>query len=1339
MVLTLLPMSVFAAVLDPGTDTPESGKVNVTYYPKADASKKITTPGWYWMQTIKNADNTTDTKYHSLSSGVVSGVGTSGTWYSEADLKNGAAGALKQTSFTLLGNITVGDVGGLTQNLTVDTNGHTLTISGTPDMTKVTSLTVYDKQYAADRTKTQGSVSWAINHAPAADGKNTQSFTLNLYDGGQVSGNVSLTNYATHTVNLRNYGKLNGTLTLSGKTDNSNSQTINSTTNSTITGKIEVSGNSSQVTLSDTTATTGLDLTGTGTRLSVAGTGNVGPVKLIGTTDTTKKTASAPQVNISQGTVTSITQDASDVLESAISVTVGENGTVSALQIQNSANVTINKGNLGNVTVPSGSVTVSGPNAAVGTITLNSKGNTKLTVNGKDNKIVGVTATNGATLTVDVAAEPSNDLGAVSLTGYKGHGIKGGTFTSLANPQDCLVQQGAGSLAYQTNLSANKITYYGEDQLLDALTDSRNSGTGNAVTIVGQDASLGGGTITFQREGTPIGYLTYHGQASIKLPSLVFGQVNNWLWTNGPANFANKPYPSGQYFDTPIPVADVTLDTQASGQVVTKINEVVGSGIDANSNVRATLSGNTISLSGAVDPSGGLATINLKLKTDLLTKDNVPIDVDIVVYHNVNGATPRTYFANMTNLQGGLSVSNDGSQLLLADGSYYTINGSGLKVVAGLLYTDYTSTEIQAVYTGSGTNDFKKAVADTLAGTKASTNAEFTWTSSPAMQQAINAAQATISDSQIKSWVEAAQRKYWTDNNVGSPTKDQLAASYYQEAWLVPYLYVSASNYNITGALTATLTPYYRIEIRGTSGATDATHPAIVAQQGRTLGALSGTFGTVTVKFHGLPSSFDSLYMHQDSTYVYTPATKVYTVNHAGNNGLGTIVLNAQPGLVTMKGIDGNAVACAYDTLQAAVDDTVPATKVSGKDKNCEITVAYGYKGSGAISVTGEAREIKIIDNSNTGVTSSASKDIVNVSANGNTYTVQLLKNVAPAGQNIVVSSATGGSASVSANPATVGSKVTITLSASAGYTASGVSVKTSSGATVSVSGSGSTYTFTMPSGTVTVTPSFTKTQVVNPTVSVGGASTGTGTASTNTSGQVAPGTTVTVTTNPGVGQRTMGLNVTGATAIRTGANTFQFSVPSGYTNVVVTPKFDVNNGTLFEDVWSTEYYSNPVRWAVEKGVTNGESTYRFGSGNSCTREQMVTFLYRAAGSPAVGNVNNPFWDVRAGEYYYNAVMWAVSKGITNGVSANQFGVGQPVTRAQAVSFLYRYEGSPAASTNSGFYDVNTREYYAKAVSWANAKGVTNGTSSTMFSPNDYCPREQIVTFLYRDITGNRA
>ena len=157
------------------------------------------------------------------------------------------------------------------------------------------------------------------------------------------------------------------------------------------------------------------------------------------------------------------------------------------------------------------------------------------------------------------------------------------------------------------------------------------------------------------------------------------------------------------------------------------------------------------------------------------------------------------------------------------------------------------------------------------------------------------------------------------------------------------------------------------------------------------------------------------------------------------------------------------------------------------------------------------------------------------------------------------------------------------------------------------------------------------------------------------------------------------------------------------------------------------------MKWAVEKGITNGLTATTFGPNNSCTRGQMVTFLWRAAGSPAA-TATNSFTDVASSEYYYDAVLWAVEKGITNGTSATTFSPNATVNRGQTVTFLYRYAESPAATGETSFTDVAADAYYANAVKWAVAEEITNGTSSTTFSPASNCTRGQIVTFLYRQI-----
>ena len=168
-----------------------------------------------------------------------------------------------------------------------------------------------------------------------------------------------------------------------------------------------------------------------------------------------------------------------------------------------------------------------------------------------------------------------------------------------------------------------------------------------------------------------------------------------------------------------------------------------------------------------------------------------------------------------------------------------------------------------------------------------------------------------------------------------------------------------------------------------------------------------------------------------------------------------------------------------------------------------------------------------------------------------------------------------------------------------------------------------------------------------------------------------------------------------------------------------------------YGDVSKDSYYYDAVKWAAETGVTTGVGDGLFAPEWVCTRGQIVTFLWRASGSPAPKATELPFTDVAADAYYAQAVLWAVENGITNGTSETTFSPDQICTRAHAVAFLYRMSGSPAAA-GSTFSDVAADAYYSTAVAWAVEKGITNGTSGTTFSPDDTCTRGQIVTFLYR-------
>ena len=168
-----------------------------------------------------------------------------------------------------------------------------------------------------------------------------------------------------------------------------------------------------------------------------------------------------------------------------------------------------------------------------------------------------------------------------------------------------------------------------------------------------------------------------------------------------------------------------------------------------------------------------------------------------------------------------------------------------------------------------------------------------------------------------------------------------------------------------------------------------------------------------------------------------------------------------------------------------------------------------------------------------------------------------------------------------------------------------------------------------------------------------------------------------------------------------------------------------------FSDVSTSAYYYEAVKWAQKKGITGGIGNGLFGPNQPCTRAQIVTFLWRAAGSPEPKTMSS-FSDVPAGSYYAKAVAWAVENGITAGTGDGKFSPNAPCTRAQAVTFLYRASGSPAVSGSAVFGDVAANAFCANAVAWAVANGVTNGTTASTFSPDNGCTRAQIVTFLYR-------
>lgn len=223
-----------------------------------------------------------------------------------------------------------------------------------------------------------------------------------------------------------------------------------------------------------------------------------------------------------------------------------------------------------------------------------------------------------------------------------------------------------------------------------------------------------------------------------------------------------------------------------------------------------------------------------------------------------------------------------------------------------------------------------------------------------------------------------------------------------------------------------------------------------------------------------------------------------------------------------------------------------------------------------------------------------------------------------------------------------------------------------------------------------------------------------------------------TFTITPDKGYAVSNVKIDGKSIGAVKSYTFE-NVSRTHTIEVIFMKANGNPQTgVFVDVATGSYYEEAVDWAVENGITKGTTATTFSPNATCTRAQAVTFLWRAAGSPEPETRAMPFTDVPVGSYYYDAVLWAVENGITKGTSDTTFTPNMTCSRGQIVAFLWRSEKSPAAGTANPFADVKSTAYYADAVLWAVKENITKGTTSTTFSPNADCTRAQIVTFLYR-------
>ncbi|MBD5098677.1 MAG: S-layer homology domain-containing protein [Clostridiales bacterium] len=1372
---------------------------------------------WYWL----NNRDSQNPVYHEVTSGIIVGNNGSGQWYpdqtafftSNTNTSTGVTTkALRSTTFTMLGSTNVNMAGFTTTNYWTSTSLN-VDMDGTGTLTvpeNLTSLTVTSK-FQSTQTGTVAGLD-SINRSAYATAPNpTSGVTLNATNVNIAS--IGLTGRANN-VTLNNCA-IAGTITMNGNYRNTQTatadtwagQTLTTSNNTTIGGAITINGDSNNVRIADTKAGTNtLSVTGAGT-VSISGATTLGNI----TATARGLNGAFPTVNVSGGTVGTITQPLVAGNKNSITITVSNTNTQTGAISVERGTVNLTNGNVnGGVTVKAGALNATQDNVHVsGTLTLGDTDTTTLNLSATNSTYGGITVANGKGSNLRITGWNAKRLvegsgsnyGTVNLNDYTGNGITGGSFNSAQTFENATKMKWLGQNVqfYVKNAKTSTTDLYNANETARAISDitTDNAKTAGNIIVVGQTAA---NNIVLKNGQNTLAQIGYSASTGLIMPESINGmKIAQWYSPNN----HNIILTSGVVQGIPLPATGTTLELNASG-VTAEAKKITNATISAaapvtNQNVRVALNGNNIALSGAVESGvGNISTIYVDLLTDAIDENGAPIKLEKVAidYYPNTKQVKFNMIQPSVNDAGGI-ISSDGAVLTLNNGTgeKYTVSAN-LAISAPTLglYMGAANKSPIVVTTGgklsSWTGIERQALIDLI-----QKDGTFTIGNNRAVLEAINAAQATItSDNSVQSWITNAKNNVWRSGYKSADTTKNTAlngfavsngksltpntgtfdtttpegaeiASLFAKAYIVPYLVVNITDYDRNGTMTATLTPYYRVDV---SGATYDPDFYYTVQAGRPMSALTGTMcpDGVVVDL-GLPSSFDTQKMHQDGKYVYTGVGGAWTITHAGANGsLGSIVINGLIGPISMDGSATDAIAsrtptiaqlaCTYDSLQAAIDDTVRGTiiqtdaavngiLVAGETMDT-IVIDGSYTGSCAITMTGIARKVKINakgqqDVTATGTNVAVDKLSTQVAA-GYVYAVELKRDAVVAGTVALAAQATNeGTVSLPATTAKVGQTVTVTVLPVAGQTPRGVTVKTNNGTVVPATPTGNLneYSFVVPQNTtsITVTPNFaaatTADFVVNSNNYQGTAVVNTGT----TDGKAQQGSTVTVTTVPNSSSyRTVGLTARGnngatAAVTRTGTNTFNVTVPAGATTVTVTPNFDANTGTPFADVLSTYWASSYITWAYQNKYIEGTGSYTYSPANYMTRGEVVAMLYKAAGSPSVAGLSNPFTDVTPTSHWaYNAFIWAYHQGLISGGTINPFGY---ATRAEIVQILYKRAGSPSVYGTSGFADVASNASYSRAVTWARQKGLTNGYSgNTYFRPGYAVSRAEMAAFLQR-------
>ncbi len=1252
------------------------------------------------------------TKYYIIQSGFV----YSNRYYNSLnDLPTSVVGNLT-SNITSIGSGSSGTIPDRITSAVIEIFSGDLAITG---HTKLTSLTVKNSK----NTGTQPTVTLAScdNLASLTLENVDGSAGININESTPAVNNtrtIKLTNAKIGAITMNGKGTYTDSNGKSTAVDKG--RTIQAT-NSDI-GAISLTGSNSQVKLTDCRlGTNGITVHSNGGSISIDGHSTVGDIE-IGTLDAKKTlptitiggTTTTGSIDQWDSCPSLTTATANITINGAGAHVATTNGTITF----NSANITISAGHAGYITLnQGGKLALNGSYINVNGVSLN--GTAQFAVNGSYNaansnsgahNTVGGFYVISNNVSLTIPNDPTNTFGAGdpnldSLAAYKKQNILGGTW-KFDVPASAL----STTLVYylvDNAAVATEWTYYTSAQLGAALNKQIEGDAGGArVRVTGQDYTKGIGEVRFMNGATSWGVLQVTDPMQIILPDMI-NNVKLTSWTDGAHTYT---LPSVYT----VPTVDLMPNTgagdtkyvelNASGGVntgdVTKLTKVAASAVTdyVGGSVRAELNGNVISLSGAVNPGTSMITLTLttdavEKKTEAGVSKDVPVELDVGVTY-FSGTKSLTFENKGTTALGkGMTLETDASGLgvlRLSNGTKYTLNGSGLKVrsqqikVAGYdadVYgiTDYSHIEVSVNAPTIKTEQDKQTIIDMFTGT----NGDFDWTNSLVMMQAINAGLATITDQQVDNWLAQVQREAWTKVNTGTYNAAANATeSGYDTVWLVPYLQVNVTGYSTNGTMTFTAVPSWRVEVRQSAPKGNAydtaffdakkpennlTNPksAKVVKAGTSLGALTGNMGDtddltkgVTLKItHG----FAGTYLHQDNTYTYNSVSgTATTITHAGNNGLGTLVINKDAPLVTLyksNTVSADVVAY-YDTLQAAVDDA--------KDQQ-HIVVDQNYKGSMTINVTGTARTFTIQGNGNNVVVSNTNNGLVTLNSTGGLYTVQLTRDATAVGGTTadisVASGITNGTVTLSTTRAKANTKVEVTTTPAAGYLTRNLTATArtadNKNTTVAVTKTADNkYTFTVPTGatSITVTPTF----AIN---------TGMPFTDVEASDPYFEAVKYVYEHNPQL------MNGMTATSFGGYGTITRGQVVTILYRLSGSPSVSSYSG--FTDVNTSKYYAAPITWARNNGIVDGYGT-TFGPEDPITREQLAKILhdysvFRGLNVSKTTSLNGYTDAGYVHSWALEGMQWSVANGIVGGTTTTTLSPGNSAQRYHAATMLMRY------------------------------------------------------------------